>query len=75
MSAVMEEDGSEAGVEAIWNGSIHLSPDGTVAAVDPGDTVSDTLDILGKAMRWATHAFEAMDLLENLASELGARGC
>jgi len=55
LEAVMSEDGSEAGAEAIWTRSVYLSNQGEVAA-----SATSEPDILGKAFRWAKTAFEGV---------------
>lgn len=57
LDAVMSEEGSEAGVEALRNRSVYLSQDGTVAG---SGSEPDEPDLIGKAFQWAKTAFEGV---------------
>lgn len=54
VDAVLSEEESEAGVEAIRNRSVYLSHDGTVAG---SGSEPDEPGLIGKAFRWAKMAF------------------
>lgn len=59
VDAVLSEEGSEMGVDAIRSRTVHLSQDGTVSGFG-SVSEADEPGPLGKAFRWAKAAFEGV---------------